>query len=361
MNAVRIANFGSVDLMKRITYISRPCQAMSDSDVQAISTYCYEKNREQQVTGVLLFFCGLFFQTIEGSEEKINLLFAKIRQDKRHRDVLCLKMESGNIVRMFPDWSMKYINLDTGVEDLNRPVRVLLQSIIESHQIIGRYTQPAVLHIINQGLNPLNIPPRKVERVILFADLVNFSLASEILEVEETADMLNRFLEITSKIISDLGGEVTKFIGDCVMAYFSPEQADNALRACLLIIQALRQQREKAGASSPMRFLRCGFGLAQGMVIEGNMGSQVKTDYTIIGDAVNTAARLESMTREVGKPIVLCEKIRQSFGEDWKLVSVGRLQLKGKEKAIEVFYPQHELIDDFAEAINPRISQIIAD
>jgi class 3 adenylate cyclase len=258
---------------------------------------------------------------------------------------------------MFPDWSMKFINLDANVNALDRPVRLLLQSILESHQIIGRYTQPAVLQIINQGLNPLTMPARKVEKIILFADLVNFSAVSEALAVEDTAAMLNRFLEITSQIISDLGGEVTKFIGDCVMAYFSPENADNALRACIFISSALSEQREKASENSPMRFLSCGFGLAQGTVIEGNMGSHVKTDYTIIGDAVNTAARLEAMTREVKKPIVICEKIRHSLVEDWNLISVGRLQLKGKEKAIEVFYLQHELVDDFAEAVQTQISE----
>ena len=104
--------------MKRITYISRPCQAMSDREVQAISDHCYVRNRENQITGVLLYFCGLFFQTIEGDDGKIERLFAQIRKDMRHKDVLCLKMEAGNIERMFPDWSMKYINLDTSVEEL---------------------------------------------------------------------------------------------------------------------------------------------------------------------------------------------------------------------------------------------------
>ncbi len=335
--------------MKRITYISHPCSNMADSEVRAISDYCYLRNIEQQITGVLIYFCGLFFQTIEGAEEDVDRLFAKIRQDRRHRDVLCLKMESGNIERMFPDWSMKYFNLDTDADVLDRPVRLLLQSILESHQIIGRYTQPAVLHIINQGLNPLTIPPRKVERIILFADLMNFSTISEILEVEDTAAMLNRFLEISSSIISDLGGEVTKFIGDCVMAYFPPDLADNALRASLCVIGALREERLRAGPSSSMRFLHCGFGLAQGMVIEGNMGSAVKTDYTIIGDAVNTASRLEAMTRTIRKSVVLCEKTRRGLSKDWKLVSVGKLQLKGKENAIEIFYPEHELLGDFED------------
>ncbi|MBU1106731.1 MAG: BLUF domain-containing protein [Candidatus Riflebacteria bacterium] len=336
--------------MKRITYISKPCSNMTDSQVQALSDYCRSRNIKQQITGVLFYFCGLFFQTIEGNDEKIDRLFLKIMQDKRHRDVLCLKMESGNIERMFPDWSMKYFNFDDKVESLDRPVRLLLQSILESHQIIGRYTQPAVLQILNQGLNPLTMLPRKVERIILFADLVNFSSVSEVLEVEDTAAMLNRFLEISSKIISDLGGEVTKFIGDCVMAYFPTELADNAMRACICIIGALKEQREHGGQDSPMRFLRCGFGLAQGIVIEGNMGSSIKTDYTIIGDAVNTASRLEAMTRTIGKSIVLCEKIKNSLSSDWNLVSVGKLQLKGKEIAIEIFYPEHELIGDFADS-----------
>jgi class 3 adenylate cyclase len=316
---------------------------MSDSEIQAISDFCHLRNRENQITGVLLYFCGLFFQTIEGDDEKIDQLFTKIRQDRRHNDVLCLKMETGNIERMFPDWSMKYVNLDSNAGAIDLPVRLLLESIIESHQIIGHYTQPAVLQILNQGVNPLTISPRKEEKIILFADLVNFSAVSEILAVEDIAAMLDRFFEISSRIISDLAGEVNKF----------RDQADNALRACIFISHALSEQRKQATESSAMRFLSCGFGLAQGMVIEGNMGSHVKTDYTIIGDAVNTASRLEAMTREVGKSIVLCEKIRQSLIEEWDLISVGRLQLKGKEKAIEVFYLQHELVEDFAESLKP--------
>lgn len=336
--------------MKRITYTSRLAPPFSEDVLESIGAASARSNRELGVTGVLVYFSGHFFQVIEGDEQAIDTLYDKIRKDRRHRDVLCLKAEHGIAARLFPEWSMNVINLDRNTDALIRPLRILLQTIAEAHTIIERYTQPAVLNILNRGVNPLTVPARKVERIILFADIVSFSTITECLPVEMIAEMLNRYLDIAGETVSASGGEITKFIGDCVMAYYDPNQADAAIQACLDILAELRQTREDAGPDSPLRLLHCGFGLSQGTVIEGNLGTARKIDYTVLGDAVNTASRLEALTRRVRKSIVLSEEVKKSTRRAWPLVSLGRHDLRGKEKTSEVYFLDHELVNAFDPA-----------
>ncbi|OQX12545.1 MAG: family 3 adenylate cyclase [Desulfobacteraceae bacterium IS3] len=333
--------------MKRLTYISRLNSPLSEKEIEEIGIISRQNNQKQDITGVLIYFGGLFFQIIEGDDVKIDRLYEKIGQDKRHTDILCLKTEHQAEERLFPNWSMNVINLDNNTDLLIHPVKILLQNLTESHGIIEQYTQPAVLKIINRGINPLTVPVRKVEKIIMFADIVSFSAISENLPVELIALMINRYLEISSEIITARDGEVSKYIGDCVMAYFAPESADNAIQACLNILDELKKARRSADKSSPIRLLHCGFGLSQGIVIEGNMGSAIKKDYTVLGDPVNTAARLEALTRDVKKAVVLSENVKNSTKAAWNFVSLGKHDLKGKEKSANIYYPDHELVNDF--------------
>ena len=120
-----------------------------------------------------MFFEKMFFQILEGEDKDVEKLYKKIGKDPRHYDILSLKTEDVN-ERLFPNFHMKTINLDDNVDDLLRPIKILLQSVLESHSIIERYTQPSVLKIINKGLNPLAIKPVTIERVILFADIISY-------------------------------------------------------------------------------------------------------------------------------------------------------------------------------------------
>ncbi len=333
--------------MKRLTYVSRLNMSISNKELEAMGLHSQEKNLRVGITGVLIYFKELFFQIIEGADSEIDTLFKKIRMDLRHKDILCLKTENDIGERLFPTWSMNVINLDNNTDILMSPIKNLLQTITESHRIIEQYTQPTVLNIINKGLNPLHMPARKVEKIVLFADIVSFSEISEQLPVEFIVEIINRFFEITSRIITAAGGEVTKYIGDCVMAYFDPELADNAIQGCIDILRELKLARENAARDNPISLLHCGIGLSQGVVIEGNMGSAIKTDYTIIGDQVNTASRVEDLTRQVKKAIVVTERVKNSTTSTFNFVPLGKYSLKGKNKAFELFYPDHDLVNDF--------------
>ena len=331
--------------MKRITYISRITNSVSDKEIERIGAISSQNNKQIRVTGLLVFFEKLFYQIIEGDDKKIDQLFTKISNDPRHDNILRLKTEYGINERLFPNWGMKMINLDNNVDELMRPIKILLQTVVETHSIVERYTQPTILKILNEGTNPLSVAPVSVERIILFADIISYSTITEKMPTADTLLMLNTYFEICSRIILKRGGEVNKFMGDGLMAYFNVDQSDNAIHACLEILEELQILRQNSTENSPIKLLNSGFGLAQGMVIEGNMGSSYKTDYTIIGDAVNVAARLEGLTRVIKRSLIISESLKNSTKEPWIFINLGKYHLKGKEIVNEVYSIDHALVN----------------
>jgi adenylate cyclase len=334
--------------MIRITYISRITHPLSIKEIETIGIISSQNNKQVSITGLLVYFEKLFFQVLEGDDKEVERVFVKISKDERHSDILRLKTEHGINERLFPTWSMKMINLDNNVDELLRPIKILLQTVVESHSVIARYTQPTILKILNEGINPLSLAPVKVEKIILFTDIVSYTSISEKMQMEGTLLILNTYFEICSRIILNKGGEVNKFMGDGLMAYFDIGAADNAIHACLEIMEELRNLRQSSlEKNSPLQLLNSRFGLAKGPVIEGNMGSHFKTDYTIIGDAVNIASRLEGLTREVKRSLVLSESLKNSTIESWTFISLGKYKLKGMENKREVYSIDHDLVNEF--------------
>lgn len=323
--------------MKRIMYISTTTRKLTDEEVEAIGRKSTVNNAKVGVTGVLLSANEFFFQILEGEEEDVEGVMERIRKDPRHQGLLILKAEYEVTHRLFGNWSMNTVRLDGMSDMLMQAVRIMLENITETHRIIERYTQPAVLQFMTEGINPLTVPVKKTEQVILFGDIVAFSYLSGLFPVEEVAELVNLFLDITSKKIAKHGGQVTKYVGDCVVAHFPPDRADHAINACVETLQELQVLRQTAGQCRLQKYLYCGFGLSKGPVIEGNIGSSIKMDYTVLGDIVNLAARLESLTREIGKGIALTEAVRDACSESWNFVHTGDFNLKGQNATQPIY------------------------
>ncbi len=329
--------------MKRLTYISKFSRTLSRDEINAIGRVSSQNNQQANVTGVLLCLGGIFFQILEGDAEKIDRIYERILTDDRHTDILCLKSEMEVEERMFPDWSMQTINLDENTDLLIRPIKVLLQTLTESHRVLEKYTQPSIFKIISQGTNPLTIRPKAVEKIVFFSDIVSFSTFAEKLPVEEVISVVNSYFSICTAMITLHGGEVTKFIGDCVMAYFDGDCADEAIQASLDILTELEILRNAAPEGSPLRVLYSGIGLAKGKVIEGNIGSDVKKDYTILGDAVNVAARLEALTRQLSQALVFSGEVKTSTLKPWNFIWLTDSALKGKSESIDIYSIDNEM------------------
>jgi adenylate cyclase len=317
-------------VVKRITYMSRFSRPHSRAQIDEIGVYSARRNATDGVTGVLVTLGSVFFQIIEGEEAAIDDLYARMLHDDRHVDVLCLQAE-GTSERLFPEWSMKVIDLDDVTGDVVGPLKQLLARLGDAQHILERYTQPAVSRIMAQGLNPLDVPLRKVDRVVLFTDMVGFSAISHRVPVEAVAELVESYLEACSTGISAQGGEITKFLGDGVMAYFDVASADAAIQSCVDIERALERIRAGAPEGSVLRLLFSGYGLAVGSVIEGTVGSSIKADYTIIGEPVNTAARVEALTRTLGAPILMTNDVCMSAHGPWTFADAGEFDLGGDE------------------------------
>jgi hypothetical protein len=116
--------------MKRIKYISRFSRDLSQQEIDELIVHAGRKNEKLNITGILMTSGRLFFQVIEGPNEFIDELWDHIQEDKRHTDVLLLCAEENIKNRIFPDWSLKRISLDTGSEARLEPIRTMVETIM---------------------------------------------------------------------------------------------------------------------------------------------------------------------------------------------------------------------------------------
>ena len=149
--------------MKRLMYISTTTRKLTPLEVEEIAEKSVVNNSRDRVTGVLLSAHEFFFQILEGEPEDVDRVLNRIRNDARHRDILILKSEPDVEARIFSEWSMKTVRLEGTGDLLLEAIRIMLENITESHRIIERYTQPAVLAFMTEGINPLTVPVKNTE------------------------------------------------------------------------------------------------------------------------------------------------------------------------------------------------------
>jgi hypothetical protein len=114
---------------------------MSGKEIEELASQAAKKNAEHDITGVLMAKAGLFFQIIEGPEEKIDSLFSHILKDPRHEKIITLGIQVGDLKRFFPNWHMKEINLDTTTSERLQPVKAIIDAVHAQSAIIENLTE----------------------------------------------------------------------------------------------------------------------------------------------------------------------------------------------------------------------------
>ena len=171
-----------------------------------------------------------------------------------------------------------------------------------------------------------------IEAAILLCDLLGFTRMCDTVPVTEVLSSLDAYFDCVAKPIERHGGEILKFIGDAILAVFT--DCEPALCAAEAAVQDLRRLAE-ARAAQGLTPLKVGFGLHFGAVMYGNIGASSRLDFTVIGPAVNEAARVESMTKALGHDILLTEIFAARV--DRPLASLGRHELRGVATPNELF------------------------
>lgn len=205
---------------------------------------------------------------------------------------------------------------------------------------LGRYVSEEVVKRASSG--ELHLGGRLEDATVLFSDLRNFTAIAESLEPEAVVHMINRYFEAMVSCVKAEGGEVNKFLGDGMMAVFvgrtPPENAMAAIRAALAMGRSLDL------FNAEQRFLdfpemAMGVGIASGPVLIGNIGSTERLEYTAIGDVVNTASRIEGLTKELNTALLVDEATFDLLGGRVELRERGTCSLKGKSRPVQVYAP----------------------
>jgi len=210
----------------------------------------------------------------------------------------------------------------------NRLARTLLETYVGSHA-----SELILAGATRRGSGTT------VRAAIMICDLRDFTAISDNWPRDDVIDLLNGYFDAMSEPIARHGGEILKFIGDGLLAIFplsEPRACANLLHAVTEARQAMTALNEKNGETgrAPLNY---GIGVHVGDVMYGNIGSRARLDFTVIGPAVNMASRLEALTKQLGKPVLLSRAFADSIEGDFALEPVGEYPVRGFSDPIELF------------------------
>jgi adenylate cyclase len=208
-------------------------------------------------------------------------------------------------------------------------------------RMFGQYMSETVINHLLENPEKLQLGGERRRVTLFFSDLAGFTTISERLSPETVVSLLNDYLSRMTEIIFDEAGTVDKFEGDAIMAFWGapldqPDQAARACRAALKQQAALKElNRQFAGLNLPPLAMR--IGLNTGDAIVGNLGSVKRFDYTVIGDTVNLASRLEGVNKFYGSYVMASETTMEACAGAVEFRELDLVAVKGKEQAIRVF------------------------
>jgi len=214
-------------------------------------------------------------------------------------------------------------------------------------RLFGSYVPPELVEEMARDPARYDMRAENRELTVMFCDMRNFTQVSERLAPEDVRGLVNRFFSSMTVAIRAHRGTLDKYIGDAIMAFWGAPLADadhalHAVQAALAMAQrlnALNDELRERGLPQ----IGVGVGLNTGLVCVGDMGSDMRRSYTVMGDAVNLASRIEALTRHYGVDILAGEATRQaaqsSAAARFRWVEVDRVRVKGKQHPVTLFTP----------------------
>ncbi|MDH5298207.1 MAG: adenylate/guanylate cyclase domain-containing protein, partial [Desulfobulbaceae bacterium] len=207
----------------------------------------------------------------------------------------------------------------------------------------GHYVSPQVVSKLMAHPENLTLAGEEKNLTVMFSDIRGFTSLSERMNSSQLGMFMNRYLTAMSSVVMTKRGTVDKFIGDAIMAIWGAplddeDHAANAVRAALEMIkrlQELRWQWEREGLPP----IDIGIGINSGIMSVGNFGSAERFDYTVLGDNVNLASRLEGSNKTYGTNVIISEFTRQELGDRFLCRFIDMVRVKGKSKPVRIYEP----------------------
>ncbi len=223
--------------------------------------------------------------------------------------------------------------------------------------IKDKFAKKVSLEVANDLLSNDNndFQAQEKELTIFFSDIRGFTNLSETFESpQKLIELLNRYFEPMTETITKNLGTIDKFIGDAIMAYWNApcdvsNHADKALQTALIQLDELEKLNDELQKDSKIQ-IEIGIGIHTGLAVVGEMGSIGRSDYTIIGDNVNLASRLEGLTKTFGVKLIISESTKNQLTQDYHFKYLANVVVKGKSKSIKLY--QVLLLKEFEEFEN---------
>jgi adenylate cyclase len=224
---------------------------------------------------------------------------------------------------------------------------------------MSRYMDPGLADQLLEGGGEDILGGKSMSATVLFSDVRGFTTLTEELGAQGTVALLNEYFTIMVDCIQNQGGMLDKFIGDAIMAAFgipigNEDDEDRAVRAAISMISDLwtwNAERSKAGQMT----VDMGIGLNTDVVVSGNIGSPKRMDYTIIGDGVNLAARLESACKQYAARILISENTYRKLRGTYRIRDIDEVVVKGKTEPVSVY----EVLDFHNDETFPNLMEVV--
>ncbi|MFN3456207.1 MAG: CHASE2 domain-containing protein [Novosphingobium sp.] len=239
-------------------------------------------------------------------------------------------------------WLIAYTAISSGLRAINAAQREFAQGAL------GKYLPRSVAAEIMRNPERLSLHGEKREIFCLFSDLEGFTKLTHAVEPEMIARLLNEYLDRLSAVVLQYGGTLDKFVGDAVVAFWGapiayPDDGERAVKAAWAMYLAGEEFRKSVPEGVP-KIGRTRVGVHYGEAVVGNFGGEGRIQYTALGDAMNTAARLEGANKPLDTRVLVSREAAERSGLDW-FRPMGSVTLRGRKTPVEVFEPVPDLAD----------------
>ncbi|WP_416832241.1 MAG: CHASE2 domain-containing protein [Erythrobacter sp.] len=252
-------------------------------------------------------------------------------------------------------WLVGWIIAFTAVTAAARSAGAAQRSFAQG--ALGKYIPRDIAQQIIDQPELLSLGGEKREIYVLFSDLEGFTKMSHAIPPEMVAKLLNRYLEMLSKVVLDHGGVIDKYVGDAVVAFWGapiarPDDAERATKAGYAMWQAGEDFRREVAEMDPNlpKIGKTRVGLHFGEAVVGNFGGDTRIQYTALGDSMNTAARLEAANKPLDSNVSASREFIEKSNPDW-WVPMGRIVLRGRARPVDIYHPRPDLPEEDRKAL----------
>ncbi len=308
--------------------------------LQTLMSGKFLRDENKMMTVVTVFAFGIFLSLV--------FIFSRVR-----------KMIIVTFITLFAYFLYSFFSFDAGIiRDLIFPPLVIFAAFLcniiykylsETQQkrfirkALAYYLSPAVMRDVLNDPSKLSLGGTRCQMTVLFSDIAGFTSISELLAADTLAHLLNIYLTQMTDLVFQYNGVLDKYIGDAVMAFWGAPVIDknHALHACqtALAMQEKIQSKKMQAMwdEHHIKHFDVRIGIHSGEMIVGNMGSQSRFDYTVIGDNVNLGSRLEGLNKEYGTHIIISENTYASVKNEVIARRLDTVAVKGKQKGVGVY------------------------